>query len=60
MPNSLARALIESSKEYFVSLMEDNPARVIFAALTLGGGTLLHLKDTIKEFSDKQKMATNT
>ena len=39
--------------------MEDNPARVIFAALTLGGGTLLHLKDTIKEFSDKQKLATN-
>jgi len=40
---------MESSKEYFGSLMEDNPARVLFAALTLGGRTLLSLKDNIND-----------
>ena len=37
--------------------MEDNPARVLFAALILGGRTLLSLKDGIKELPDKQKLA---
>ena len=47
--DSLARGLIESSKEFFGNLMEDNPARVLFAALSLGGRTLILLKDSIKD-----------
>ena len=49
-PNSIARALLESGREWVHQLKEDDLTKVLFAAIVIGGDTLhMYLKALVGE-----------
>jgi len=55
----LTRILIESALIYIVSLGGDDPARVLFSAITLGGTTLTKYLKVLLDFESKERRNTS-
>ena len=57
--NSLTRVFVESAVDYFACLTEDSPAKVLFAAITLGGSTLSKFLTSLENLEAKHKRETS-